>query len=371
MKLNEYVNGAIKNIVGTAGLFYGNDRKGKAFVVKMAYQVKKAKKIRERKEKEDIHVPPFLIASISSSCNLHCTGCYARANGGCGTDMTMDGTPKRHMKTQDWAGLFDQAKELGVAFILLAGGEPLLRRDILDEAADRPEIVFPVFTNGTMLNKGYLNFFDAHRNLIPVISVEGEDSDTDLRRGEGVSALIWEAVDMLKERKLLVGVSITVTSKNKDTVISDAFVEKLRQKGCGLVFYIEYVPAQEGTEDLILSKEDQHMLRERVHFLREDGRSKGMILLNFPGDEEEMGGCLAAGRGFFHISPNGGAEPCPFSPYSELNLLDHSLEEVLRSSFFQKVREISRDESEPQQGGCALFRRRAEIEKIAKGNGLL
>jgi MoaA/NifB/PqqE/SkfB family radical SAM enzyme len=271
------------------------------------------------------------------------------------------------MKTQDWGRVFDQAKELGVSFILLAGGEPLLRRDILDEAADRPELIFPVFTNGTMINKGYLNFFDTHRNLIPVISLEGEDYETDLRRGEGVSALIWEAVDMLKERELLFGVSITVTSKNIDTVITDAFVKKLRKKGCGLVFYIEYVPAQEGTDDLMLSKDDQKKLLRRVSFLREEGRSKGMILLNFPGDEKEMGGCLAAGRGFFHINANGGAEPCPFSPYSELNLLDHSLEEVLRSPFFHKVREISRADEEEHLGGCALFRKRKEIEKLADG----
>jgi MoaA/NifB/PqqE/SkfB family radical SAM enzyme len=367
MKLNEYVNGAIKNIVGTAGMFYDNDRKGKAFVVKMAYNVKKAKKIRDRKEKEDLHVPPFLIASIASSCNLHCAGCYAWANGGCGGDICSDGSPKRHMQVKDWGRLFDEAKDLGVSFILLAGGEPLLRRDILDEAADRPEIVFPVFTNGTMLSKGYLNFFDAHRNMIPVISLEGEDDETDLRRGEGVAAQIWEAVDMIKEKKLLFGVSITVTSKNKDIVVSDSFVKKLRQKGCGLVFYIEYVPAQEGTEDLMLSFGDQMKLLERVSFLREEGRSKGMILLNFPGDEEEMGGCLAAGRGFFHINANGAAEPCPFSPYSEMNLMDNSLEEVLRSSFFHKVRDISTADFQTHQGGCALFRHRDEIERLTGG----
>ena len=27
-------------------------------------------------------VPPFLICSIATTCNLHCKGCYARANGG-------------------------------------------------------------------------------------------------------------------------------------------------------------------------------------------------------------------------------------------------------------------------------------------------
>lgn len=44
-----------------------------------------------------------------------------------------------------------------------------------------------------------------------------------------------------------------------------------------------------------------------------------MVFLSFSGDEKYVGGCLAAGRGFFHINANGEVEPCPFSPYSDVN----------------------------------------------------
>jgi MoaA/NifB/PqqE/SkfB family radical SAM enzyme len=50
-----------------------------------------------------------------------------------------------------------------------------------------------------------------------------------------------------------------------------------------------------------------------------------MIFISFPGDEKTSGGCLAAGRGFFHINSHGGAEPCPASPYSDINVRDSSL----------------------------------------------
>ncbi|MDR1136342.1 MAG: hypothetical protein LBL49_09235 [Clostridiales Family XIII bacterium] len=40
----------------------------------------------------------------------------------------------------------------------------------------------------------------------------------------------------------------------------------------------------------------------------------------------------------------GGAEPCPFSPYSAMNLKTQSILEVLHSPFFEKVREISASE---------------------------
>ncbi|KAA6315182.1 hypothetical protein EZS27_034321, partial [termite gut metagenome] len=39
---------------------------------------------------------------------------------------------------------------MGISFILLAGGEPLLRKDVLVAASKIKEVAFPVFTNGTV-----------------------------------------------------------------------------------------------------------------------------------------------------------------------------------------------------------------------------
>ena len=89
-------------------------------------------------------------------------------------------------------------------------------------------------------------------------------------------------------------------------------------------------------------------------------------MLSFPGDEESMGGCLAAGRGFFHINAAGGAEPCPFSPYSELNVKERSIIEVLQSQFFCKVREISAAEAGNHDGGCTLFQFKNDVAALTK-----
>ena len=88
-----------------------------------------------------------------------------------------------------------------------------------------------------------------------------------------------------------------------------------------------------------------------------------MVFLSFPGDEESVGGCLAAGRGFFHINSHGGAEPCPFSHYSDINVKDTSLREALRSPLFISLRDQSILTGE-HSGGCVLFEKRAEVEAI-------
>jgi len=92
-----------------------------------------------------------------------------------------------------------------------------------------------------------------------------------------------------------------------------------------------------------------------------------MIVISFPGDEKESGGCLAAGRGFFHINARGDAEPCPFSPYSDTNLRGTSLRDALQSPFFSRLREEGALGLE-HTGGCALFDQADYVKRLAAGD---
>ncbi|MDQ7094386.1 radical SAM protein [Desulfosporosinus sp. PR] len=358
LNLNSFMNNGIKNISDTAGRFYFGNRRGQAFMLRAVSALHKSAKMRARHEQNGTHIPPFLIASIATDCNLRCAGCYAWASGACG-----DGQAQGQLVADDWRRLFQEASDIGISFVLIAGGEPLLRHDIIKLAAEFDTIIFPIFTNGTMIDEDYLNLFDKHRNLIPILSIEGDAEKTDARRGNGVSKKVAQAVERLKERGILFGASITVTTENQNEVTELSFTETLRENGCGLVLYVEYVPVEENTDHLILNENDLRILAARIDGLRENRKNKGMIILSFPGDEEAMGGCLAAGRGFFHINATGGAEPCPFSPYSDMNLKEQSLLTVLQSSFFEKVREISAAEALNHKGGCTLFQYKNEVKQ--------
>ena len=74
----------------------------------------------------------------------------------------------------------------------------------------------------------------------------------------------------------------------------------------------------------------------------------------------------AAGRGFFHINSHGGAEPCPFSPYSDVNIRGTSLREALRSPLFTALRsgDILLDD---HAGGCVLYEKRELVEQLLSG----
>lgn len=361
LDLTEYMSAAIKRIVANAvKSFFSNPRES-AFLTQCAINMKKAALSRNKYEKQGKHIPPFLIASIADTCNLNCAGCYAMASGICG-----ENPDKKRLAPSEWENVFTEARDLGVSFVLLAGGEPLIEKGIIETAAKFPEIVFPVFTNGTLIDDNYLEMFNKSRNLIPVLSIEGDESTTSARRGGGVYQKVLETMGKMHNRGLLFGASVTVTNENRSEVLSAAFIDKLKQEGCRLIFYVEYVPIDESTADLALSEQESVILEKQIQQARDE--YEGMIILSFPGDEEKLGGCLAAGRGFFHINPYGGAEPCPFSAFSKSNVRDSSIIDILASDFFKDVRLIEQQVGKNHKGGCALFEKRNEVEKLVSLN---
>ena len=309
-------------------------------------------------EEEGIEVPPFLICSIATICNLHCKGCYARANGIANDKGNYD---KPLLTPEQWRNIFTEAAGMGVNFSLLAGGEPLMRRDILEAVAEVEDMIFPIFTNGILIGASYTEFFRKHLNMVPIISIEGTATSTDNRRGQGVFQRAITAMEKLKQEDLFFGVSITVTTENYHLVTSADFIDQLRSYGCKMVFFVEYVPTEAGTEHLAFTDAHVAEMEQLLEGLRT--AYSDIIFLSFPGDEKEAGGCLASGRGFFHIGPDGSAEPCPFSTYSDSNVLELGFRKALQSPLFRKIREANALNWE-HTGGCTLWEHREEVEKM-------
>lgn len=353
-ELTEYYNEAIGNIVSEILKHSLQCPRESIFLLDYRKHSKTAMQVRLEHESRGNHIPAFLISSITNSCNLFCNGCYARNNGICQEESV-----RQLLSADKWADIFKQAEELGISFHLLAGGEPLMRRDIIHKAAEHRNTIFPIFTNGTLIDDAYLKLFDQNRNLIPILSIEGEEFKTDQRRGEGIFSKIMEKMRLLRKNQILFGVSITVSKDNLREVSDVAFVKRLHEFGCRIIIYVEYVPVDGSSQELAFSEEERSELIDLQSKLRK--MIPSMLFLSFPGDEKELGGCLAAGRGFIHINPFGEAEACPFSPYSDRSLEDFTLFEVLQSPFFKKLQE-SRLVGGEHSGGCALFEHEDDVK---------
>lgn len=307
--------------------------------------LKKAEISRTRLANGGIEVPPLMIVSTTEACNLACMGCYSCVHNRKATNELSD---------ERIAEILDEASGLGVSIVMLAGGEPLLSHGWLDALGRHDEMAGIVFTNGTLFDEHRSEWFAKHRHTIPAFSIEGNKIQTDARRGSGVYAKVSEAMHSLHSDKIPFGISVTVTSQNIDSILHNEFTEEFMQKGCRLFVFVEYVPAEPGTEPMVLSRADKKRLNE---FADTSARKYPALFIPFPGDEEQYGGCLAAGRGFVHVSAGGDVEPCPFAPFSDTNLKDVSLKDALTSGFLSKVRENHHLLKEGD-GGCALWHNR-------------
>lgn len=354
--IQAYLAQGIEDLVRDAVRATLRNPRESAWLAHFARTSRTASRRREDNEARGLHVPSFLIASITSSCNLHCAGCYSRC-----TEATVDAEPRAQLTTDEWADIFRQADELGVSVILLAGGEPLLRQDVVEVAGSMPDLMFPIFTNGTFMDDVYMKLLDKHRNLIPIMSIEGNRSVTDARRGSGIYDILMRNMEELSRRGLVFGASVTVTTENLDEVCTAEFVDSLAKKGCKAIIYVEFEPMDEESAYLALGDPERDIMDARLTALR-TGRDD-VLFISFPGDEKASGGCMAAGRGFFHINSHGGAEPCPFSPYSDINVRETSLAEALDSQLFVSLRTSGLLEQE-HMGGCVLHHNRTQVEAL-------
>ena len=82
----EYFSHNIQNFVSDVMRATLKNPRESLFMAKFAAAAKAASRKRLEAEKNGEHIPGFLIASITSSCNLHCAGCYSRQNHACSDD---------------------------------------------------------------------------------------------------------------------------------------------------------------------------------------------------------------------------------------------------------------------------------------------
>lgn len=321
------------------------------FVLKTIFVQKKAAQKRMEYEKQGIQIPPSMIISITNRCNLQCKGCYSKAQ---------HRPIEKEISNEKLRSVITQAKDLGISFVLLAGGEPLMRPEILDITNALPEVIFPLFTNGLLITDSIITQLQKQKNVIPVISMEGLEIDTDSRRGIGVYNNIQKALGRLKNSGIFYGLSLTVTRTNFATLTSESFIKNLMESGCQLFFFVEYVPVQEATENIIITEKQRTELADILDSFKE---KFSCLFVSFPGDEEAFGGCLSAGRGFIHVSAEGDLEPCPFAPYSDINLKDLSLKEGLQSKLLSEIRQNHAELTETK-GGCALWNKRNWVKSL-------
>jgi MoaA/NifB/PqqE/SkfB family radical SAM enzyme len=317
------------------------------------------KMIRENREKYNCNIPWLILFDPTSACNMHCVGCWSGTYG-----------HKNNLSFEDMDKIVTEGKKLGVYLYLMTGGEPMVRKkDLLRLIEKHHDCYFAAFSNSTLIDEDFCKELVRLGNMTFLLSIEGTPDTNDARRGTGHYAEVMRAMDLLKKYGILFGTSVCYTSQNVEAVTSDDFFHLLEEKGAKFGFYFHYMPiGKNAVPALMPTPEQRKYMIDRIRYIRSDKSDIQFYPMDFQNDGEYVGGCIAGGRNYFHINSSGDAEPCVFIHFSNANIHDQSVLEILKSPLFMMYHEgqpFNRNHLRP----CPMLENPELLRKMVKETG--
>ena len=274
------------------------------------------------REEHNCNIPWAILLDPTSACNLHCTGCWAAEYGN-----------KLNLTFDEIDDIIRQGKDMGVYMYIYTGGEPLVRKaDLIKLCEKHDDCIFLAFTNGTLIDEKFADDMLRVKNFVPAISLEGFEEATDSRRDDGVYGKATHAMNLLRERKLLYGISSCYTRANFESITSEEYYDSLIRMGAYFIWYFHYMPVgNDASPELLPTPEQRTEVYRRIRRYRAE---KPLFAMDFQNDAEFVGGCIAGGRTYLHINANGDVDPCVFIHYSDSNIREKTLLETMKSPLF-------------------------------------
>ena len=111
---------------------------------------------------------------LTFRCNLKCKHCY------CNQPVNDKKIKKQELSTEEIFRVFDEISEAGCFWLLISGGEPLLREDFEDIYiyAKRKGMLITLFTNGTLVNTKIAEMLKDYPPFLVEITLYGATAKT-------------------------------------------------------------------------------------------------------------------------------------------------------------------------------------------------
>lgn len=151
-------------------------------------------------------------------CNMNCRMCYIRLNP---EEMQAQG---RLRTAEEWLSLAREAREEGLFFLLLTGGEPFLYPEIekLYNGLAELGLILTLNTNGTLIDEHYADMLAKHlprRVNITLYGASDESYGRLCRNPKGFTQ-VMRAIHLLKERNVPLKLNGSLTKENREDLKS-------------------------------------------------------------------------------------------------------------------------------------------------------
>lgn len=317
---------------------------------------------------------PFQVVwNITYRCNLRCKHCYAEAGASDYYELNTEEAKIGIKKLAEW----------GIVILAFSGGEPLIRKDILElsKYAKDNNLYVAIATNGLLLTKEKCKELKKAGVEYLQISLDGAEASThDSFRGvQGIFDKTIEGIKNAVNEGFFVNIATTVTSHNLSEIMEIIDLCELLEVNWFMMY--NFVPTGRGKNIIEIDlkpEEREELLRKLWNKLKNckinvlstapqfarialqaEGISCNMIPTHFYNPElhgqlkslsDFIGGC-GAGRFYIAINPNGDITPCVYFPLVIGNILTSSLEELWTES--KELKELrNRDLLKSNCGNC-------------------
>jgi radical SAM protein with 4Fe4S-binding SPASM domain len=306
--------------------------------------------IRDRVRRERVPLTGSL--ELTFHCNLRCVHCYITQAESIGEIYRKD----HELGTGEICNIMDQVVDEGCLFLLLTGGEPLLRSDFVElyTYAKRKGLVLTLFTNGTLVTPELADFLGDWQPRLVEITLYGYTRET-YERVTGVPGSYERCrrgIDLLQQTGVRLALKTMVLTLNRHELPAMwAFAESL-----GLAF--RHDATVHASIDSSHPQWDYRLSPDQVVRLDLDD-SKTVeewkdLYARFPVDTTGPGSLFrcGAGRGVFHVDAYGRLAPCMSARHATYDLRNGSFREGWRQYLHQVI--LQRAPAEHRCSACEL-----------------
>jgi len=188
---------------------------------------------------------PVVVWNMTRRCNLKCVHCYAKA-------LEVNG--KDAISTEQGKAMIDDLAAYGAPVMLFSGGEPLVRKDLVELAhyAVSKGMRAVISTNGTLISKEKASELKAVGLSYVGISLDGGEEVHDHFRGvQGAFKEAMQGLENCQAEGLKVGLRFTINKRNVQEI--PTLFDIVRERSVPRICFYHLVYSGRGSE---LIKED-------------------------------------------------------------------------------------------------------------------
>ena len=257
---------------------------------------------------------------LTARCNFNCPMCYVHMS-----KEDVDATGKE-LTAEQWLSIAKDAKDRGMVFVLLTGGEPLVRKDFFEiyEGMKEMGLVVSINTNGSMLKGDILERFLKNPPFRFNISLYGGcDATYENMCGLPVYHQVKENIKALREAGVEVSLNLCITQYNRhdlQQIYEDAVELDVNVRASSYSYpSVRTNGEQYGVGNRFSPSESAKSMIEwdRIRFTEEQFEMRARNLMNLKGDMEEPcpveveeGVKCRAGSSSFWMTWDGQMRPC-------------------------------------------------------------